>query len=533
MRTTGCALLLIGVPFALCGCGSDDAGDGGGTGGTKDAGVETGAGGTGATGGVASGGTAGSAGSLTGGSAGVAGATGGSGGGAAGGAGGGAAGTSGGAGVAGIGGAGGTDGGVSVLGDTCGNPFPVGPVPILVTGDTTGAGADYGYTSCPPTLSLPKGAGSPDHVYAFAPTSTGRYLVELSTTTLDSTLYAVTNCQDVDTTCVGGVDACGTNCTEAISLDGQVGSTYYLVVDGSEDDAPGQAGPYTLEIKNPPTNETCGSAIPINAVPFQHASNTIGAGKEYGLAPGVCAGISASYTGAGASDLVYAFTPTQSGIYEVTLSTAGFDAMLCVSTSCASTITSCVAGSESTGTFGDEEAILNATAGTTYYIFVDGYSATPSLANGGKYALSVKPPPPPPSNDTCATATVVSSLPYSATGSTVTAGSDYGFAPGTCQPANSMLGNGSNDVVYSFTPAVSGSYSFYLGGFDTLLYVVTDCANISATTCVAGIDNCSGICSESLTLTLNAGTTYYVIVDGWDNLSNVSGTYQLDIVENP
>jgi hypothetical protein len=127
---------------------------------------------------------------------------------------------------------------------------------------------------------------------------------------------------------------------------------------------------------------------------------------------------------------------------------------------------------------------------------------------------------------------VVGALPFSATGSTVLASSDYGFVAGACAPANGTLGNGSNDVVYSFTPTLTGSYHFELGGFDTLLYVVTNCTKINDS-CVGGIDNCGAFCAESFDLTLNAGTTYYVIVDGWDNATNIAGNYQLDIEKNP
>lgn len=543
-------------PFVLYACGSDDSGGGGGTGGTggkKDAGTDSGkggtGGGTGATGGVGAIGGTGAVGGSTGGTGGgVAGAAG-SGGGIAGAAGGGGtAGTAGTAGAAGAtggtagaagaatGGTGGTDGGVPALGDTCSNPFMVGTLPYSVNGDTTGVGEDYGFTgsSCPPTTS-DKGAGSPDHVYAFTPTSTGKYNIVLDSV-FDAALYVVTDCQSVDTTCLGGVDQTGSNAVESLSIDAQAGTTYFVIVDGYHTTPPGDEGTYTLEIEEPPPppiDEPCPNGVAVGALPYTNSSTTVAAPNNYAITSGVCPGITSTFTGSGASDVVYTFTPTVAGKYTATVTTTSFDAMLYVSTVCTSPLTVCLGGSDSSTSSGAETVSFNAIAGMAYNIFVDGYSNTPSSTNSGPFTLEVKTAPPAPTNDTCATATPIGALPYSASGSTVDATGDYGFASGTCLPANSSKGSASNDVVYSFVPALTGSYTITLDGFDTALYVVTDCANITSATCLGGVDAAGSSSPETLTLTLNAGTTYYIMVDGWSTSSNVTGTYQLDVVKNP
>src|SRR4029453_13347750 len=72
-----------------------------------------------------------------------------------------------------------------------------------------------------------------------------------------------------------------------------------------------------------------------------------------------------------------------------------------------------------------------------------------------------------------------------------------------------------NDVVYSFTPAVTDSYTIGAAPtspFDLSLYVVTDCANPAAT-CVAGANSAAFGRGEFLFLTLNAGTEYFIVVD--------------------
>jgi hypothetical protein len=115
--------------------------------------------------------------------------------------------------------------------------------------------------------------------------------------------------------------------------------------------------------------------------------------------------------------------------------------------------------------------------------------------------------------DTCATATAISpaSLPFSTDGTTEGAAND--IDPGLLGCA---AGAGP-DVVFSFTPAATDRYTIGVTptgiGFDVSLYVVTDCAN-PATTCVAGANINGTSKGESVTPTLNAGTNYFIVVDG-------------------
>ena len=100
-----------------------------------------------------------------------------------------------------------------------------------------------------------------------------------------------------------------------------------------------------------------------------------------------------------------------------------------------------------------------------------------------------------------------------------------------CPGEPTAWGEASSDVVYAFTPTVDGEYEFVLtpSGFDSFLYVVTDCGSV-ATSCVAANDEfCTVGCTESLTATLVAGNTYFVIVDGYSNVLDISGEYTLAI----
>lgn len=124
--------------------------------------------------------------------------------------------------------------------------------------------------------------------------------------------------------------------------------------------------------------------------------------------------------------------------------------------------------------------------------------------------------------DTCETAIALnaSNFPAVANGHTADYKPHYGYGEGAC-PGESGgwgggVGTGAPDVVYALTPSTDDEYLITVEGpgFDANLYVVTDCGAIN-TTCLAGADNVLVGEKESLIVELQAGTTYFIIVDGW------------------
>jgi len=88
-------------------------------------------------------------------------------------------------------------------------------------------------------------------------------------------------------------------------------------------------------------------------------------------------------------------------------------------------------------------------------------------------------------------------------------------------------GAGSKDVVYAFEPSVQDLYTLSLSAsFDSTLYVVTDCSDV-ASSCIVADDQHPT--EESVDLWMYPGTTYFIIVDGYGNQSNVEGSYTLDV----
>lgn len=169
-------------------------------------------------------------------------------------------------------------------------------------------------------------------------------------------------------------------------------------------------------------------------------------------------------------------------------------------------------------------------------------SAAGSSLPGG--ILVEKPPsegeaPPPDPNvimqggDTCATATVIPSLPYSVSGSTVGYTNDY-------DEACPFSGSTAPDVVYSFTPATDMTVDITLcagvTNYDTKLYVYQDVcpAPGSGQHIACNDDACNSpvfpnnFISALAGVGLTAGHTYYIVVDGY---GSSAGDYTLEVAQ--
>ena len=128
--------------------------------------------------------------------------------------------------------------------------------------------------------------------------------------------------------------------------------------------------------------------------------------------------------------------------------------------------------------------------------------------------------PPACSNDTCADAAVIPVF-YGTqyfTRDTCACTADYTSTCGTTAP--------SKDIVYSFTTPGSGTYkltarTYLKGTYDPVIYLRANTCAGSQATCV---DDCSPNCgtgqaahdSTIYNLSLSAGTTYYLFIDGYN-----------------
>lgn len=135
--------------------------------------------------------------------------------------------------------------------------------------------------------------------------------------------------------------------------------------------------------------------------------------------------------------------------------------------------------------------------------------------------------------DTCEDAEVIPSVPYIAQGTTAGATDNYRE---DCNPEFPPTA-GVADVVFRYTPTSNQNVRISLCGssYDTLTYVfATTCGGDLSGTAIACNDDNEAACgpgfrSQIDSVQLTAGTTYFIVVDGFA----VSGAYELLITLNP
>ena len=92
-----------------------------------------------------------------------------------------------------------------IPGNVCTNPFNISPGETI-QGDSTAASNAFSFSAnvCEGTSGA-KGGASRDLVYRFEAPESAVYEVTL-TSEFDSALYVLTDCEDIDNSCLGGVD---------------------------------------------------------------------------------------------------------------------------------------------------------------------------------------------------------------------------------------------------------------------------------------------------------------------------------------
>ena len=469
-------------------------------------------------------------------------------------------------------------------GQTCEGAMPVGPLPFAHDGDTTDATDDYTYAAgaCPGAQGG-WGLGGPDHAFRFDAPADGAYRFHV-TGEFGPTVYLVTDCGDVNGTCLAGEEA------HAAAVEVQAlltaGAVVYAIVDGWA----GGSGPYTLTVEEASctpecagaecgddgcggscgscdpgadcqagecvqlTMDTCAEAPSVGALPFAFQGTTDGLEDDYSFGPGACPPLEPPY-GFGSPDAVWRFDPAATGAYALTL-TADFEATLYVAADCADVGASCAGGAyEPTGPL---SLTLPLTQGSAYYIIVDGafmasgvWTLTVAEASCDPDACVGKTCGPDgcggtcgtcPSGETCteagncqgaaggdscAEATAVGALPYAAATDTTGASDLYSYTVGACPPEVGGWGFGAADKVWSFTPPADGDYVVAVDAtFGATVYVVEDCAAINDT-CAGGAMSMEG--QTAVTVSLSKSKTYFVIVDGFGAF--VSGVATLTVSE--
>ncbi|MEM7229367.1 MAG: 6-bladed beta-propeller [Planctomycetota bacterium] len=263
-------------------------------------------------------------------------------------------------------------------GDTCAQPtILTGPLPVMTSGDTTGLADDVDLSAagaCASGTQEPFTGLGPDAIYAFALDANCALTFTLTPTSgANLSMYLVTDCGDVAAGCVNVSDSGGAGETETISQIVFADTLYRIIVDG----VAGSSGTFDLSVSElsqegctlRALNDICEFSTGSNEG-FSTSGDTSADGTLDDYVPMGC--VMGASAGLG-PDSVYRLTPANDCNVQVTLSpTSGADLALYTSTSCIAINETCVAGSDMAGAGGMEELFFEATAGTTYYIFVDG-----------------------------------------------------------------------------------------------------------------------------------------------------------------
>ena len=312
-------------------------------------------------------------------------------------------------------------------------------------------------------------------------------------------LTEVASSDDPASSSCGGTDS-------AVAFDAVAGTTYRIAVD-----AKGDPGRFALNLESIGSHDAFATPRELTSgLPASILSSTLGASKETG---------EPDHAGQpGGHSVWFSWTPDTSRQVLVSVCPyveAGSDTLLAIYTgSSLNALTEVAANDDSSAACRDGGSVakLNAVAGTTYRIAVDG-----KLGSVSRFALQLLPPG---SNDDFAAAEPLSPESSGNSGANL-------FATKQAGEPDHAGDSGGHSVWYEWTPDTSGVVEISACGryasVDTLLAVYTG-ASVNALTEVAASDDASSrpeieTCEDwylgNSTVSFNAvaGTTYRIAVD--------------------
>ncbi len=319
---------------------------------------------------------------------------------------------------------------------------------------------------------------APQVWYAFTPDESGVFAISLADSAFDTTLTVFDTC---DGESLAFNDDDGFLMTSELTMPLEAGVTYYILIDGFW----GDSGNYILRVESSMAapGESCLSAVEI-------ALDSVNEGVIQMTAP----------------EAWYAFTPSKSGDYVISLKESEFDTILAVYDGC---------GGPALGYNDDSDDMFSRLGmylyeGTTYSINVSGW-----MGETGRYRLKVTSVTPPPHDTVGKAISIDASQPFE--GSTDGATSTLAYTE--CSIADSR------DVWHSYVPAASGYVRITLDGdgFDATLAVFDEFRGVTLA-CNDDVNDCS--VDSSLYVDLVQDTSYLIRVAGYDGMT---GPYTLTL----
>lgn len=389
-------------------------------------------------------------------------------------------------------------------GETCANAIVVPASGASFMSTTVGFTNDYS----PPVACTGFPQAGPDRVYR-ADLARGDVLEALVDFApgLDGSMYVVTDCAQLASSCVDGSDYGLAGEAEAIRYVARTAGPHYVVVDAELSASAGAHELFALSY----TGETCAAAAPLRTDAVPEWYTTTGRSNDYSPNAGGCTSFSAS-----GEDRVYSVGLRAGDQLRVTSAPdTGYDTSLYLVSNCADVNGSCVAGSDRTGNVVERISPVVQSSGT-YYLVVDGFGGSDGT---GTLTATIS------HGDTCRDAYRVPTGGGTFRGTTTGYAADYGIGSRT----GSCTGwqQSGADAVYRVDLGAGQRLTAQLTStWDGSLYLISDCA-ASATTCVAGSDDGN---PEDVTFTNGAtARTYYLVVDSYSAGASYSGNYTLTI----
>lgn len=391
--------------------------------------------------------------------------------------------------------------------DNCAGAILIGCGNILLSGNTGEAANDYSFAdtvlSCTGYASYGR-----DVVYKFN-VGAGDSLWLDYRNVADGSIYLVTDCNNVDGTCVIGADQSDEpNAVESIRYRFQNAGIYYLILDsyGLNTSGPWTAnGQLVCGPQTPPSNDLCENATPLPCGTFNLNGSTQYATNNYGPTIFSCTGYPAE-----GKEVAYRMNITAGDSLWVNYTSSANGSVYIVS-DCDDVYNTCVWGEDQNVEGQVEELRYRFAFSGVYYLVFDSRNAGSGTWNANGALVCVNPPPP---NNRCEDSAPVGCGEFSWSGTTAFATNDYFFpvdSSCTGYPADGR------DIAYRFDALQGDSLrvTYRSVSQDGTLYIVTDCSNLYGS-CLVGRDLTVTSEFETLSVIFPTTGTYYLILDSVD-----------------
>ncbi|MEN9521688.1 MAG: hypothetical protein RL065_65 [Bacteroidota bacterium] len=401
-----------------------------------------------------------------------------------------------------------------------------------------------GYTCSPPNNTM---------WYSYSPTVTSYYNFTFSSPACGLygrtglILLGGTNCTDTVTTasCLNSLNNAGSSVTSKLLMN--AGTTYYFMVDGRAS----ATGVFNVMIDlapPPPANDTICGAVTMTLNTTYNGDNTDAYPTDPRDADVQAAGYNCSNSISGS--MWYKFTPAVSGNYSINMASfanVGLSTMVSyyTATSCNSTLNyiRCYQGPSGFNLTRNATYVDRFVGGTTYYFMIEGAN---NGNTAGTFTIQIANAPSSPANDTiCGATQLIINTPVLDDNSTAITPEETantiiaaGYTNLTCGTPNYVLW-------YKFTPSDTANYiiettSPATGGIRLHVGVFSASAcdtNSFGSTGKGCYPGCNVGTTADDTIKLNKGTTYYIMIDGYEATQSQpatpKGQFTIEIKDMP